>query len=85
MFFKICYNHKKIKKVKTMENMLEIEREDFLHTLTTSDKRIVKKAIDLYHDFIEYKDALKISKSIENGTIKTYPADEVFKEIEKSL
>lgn len=62
---------------------LSIENDEFLHSLNDNDKKIVKKTIDLYYDFLDYKDALKINKSIENGTMKTFPADEVFKRLDK--
>lgn len=63
--------------------ILSIENDEFLSSLNNNDKKIVKKAIDLYYDFLDYKEALRINKSIENGTMKTIPADEVFKRLDK--
>lgn len=62
---------------------LSIENDEFLRSLNDNDKKIVKKTIDLYYDFLDYKDALRINKSIENGTMKTFPANEIFKKLDK--
>lgn len=64
---------------------LNIQSDEFIHSLTPKDKKIVEKAINLYNDFIDYKDALRISKAIENGTIKSTPADEVFRRLDKKF
>ncbi len=62
-------------------NALAIEQEDFLYSLTPKDKKIVQKAISLYHDFVDFKEAMKIKKSVDSGKMKTYSADEVYKKL----
>ncbi len=62
-------------------NTLSIEQEDFLYSLTPKDKKIVKKAIELYYDFVDYQEAMKIKKSIDSGKMKTYSANEVYEKL----
>lgn len=80
---RLCYNFISKTKGLKMQKILELENDDFLYSLTASDKRVVKKAIDLYYDFLDYKDALRISKAIDNGTMKIISADEVFKRLDE--
>ncbi len=62
-------------------NTLSIEEENFLYSLTPKDKKIVKKAIGLYYDFIDFQEAKKIKKSIDSGKMKTYSANEVYEKL----
>ena len=63
--------------------ILSIENDEFLHSLNSDDKKIVEKAIDLYYNFLDYKDTLRIKKAVENGTMKTISSNEVFKRLDK--
>lgn len=60
-----------------MATGLEIEKQEFLYSLTPDDKKIVQKTIQLYYDFIDYQEAMKIKKAVDSGKMKTYSANEV--------
>lgn len=61
-----------------MHKILELEKQEFLYSLTPKDKKIVQKAIELYYDFMDYQEATKIKKAIDNKTMNTYQSDEVY-------
>lgn len=64
-----------------MTTQLEIEQQEFLHSLTPEDKKVVQKTIQLYYDFIDYKEAIKVKKAIDNGEMKTYTAKQVYEKL----
>lgn len=64
-----------------MTTTLEIERQEFLYSLTPEDKKIVQKTIQLYYDFIDYQEAMKIKKAIDSGKMKKYSSDEAYKKL----
>lgn len=69
-----CYN---ILKGVNMDNVLL--NDDFLLSLTPKNKRIVKKAIEIYADYVDYMDAKKVLDNINSGAEKTYSLEEVKK------
>lgn len=64
-----------------MTTSLEIEKQEFLHSLTPEDKKIVQKTIQLYYDFVDYQEAMKIKKAVDSGQMKTFNADEVYQKL----
>lgn len=64
-----------------MTTSLEIEKQEFLYTLTPEDKKIVQKTIQLYYDFVDYQEAMKTKKAIDDGKMKTHSADEVYQKL----
>lgn len=64
-----------------MATKLEIEKQEFLCSLTPEDKKIVQKTIQLYYDFMDYQEAIKIKKAVYSGEMKTYSANEAYQKL----
>ncbi|WP_027719991.1 ribbon-helix-helix domain-containing protein [Desulfurobacterium sp. TC5-1] len=69
------------KKLISMDKALANELSTVSKLLGVSQKEIVEKALDFYFDYLDVAIAEKISKDIEEGRVKVYDAEEVFKEL----
>lgn len=64
-----------------MATKLEIEKQEFLCSLAPEDKKIVQKTIQLYYNFMDYQEAIKIKKAVDSGEMKTYSANEAYQKL----
>ncbi len=55
---------------------LELEKQEFLYSLKPKDKEVVRKAIALYYDYLDYNEAMSVKKSIDNGKSRVYSYNE---------
>ncbi len=69
------------KKLITMDESLAKELSTISKILGVSQREIVEKALDFYFDYLDVVVAEKISQEIEEGKMKVYEAEEVFKEL----
>ena len=70
------------KKLISMDESLANEVSDIAKLLGVSQRKIVEKALDFYFDYLDLAIAEKISKEMEEGKMKVYNADEVFKKLD---
>ena len=70
------------KKMISMDEALAEELSTVSKLLGISQREIVEKALDFYFDYLDVAVAKKISKEIEEGRMKVYDAEEVFRELE---
>jgi predicted DNA-binding protein len=70
------------KKMISMDEALAEELSAVSKLLGISQREIVEKALDFYFDYLDVAVAEKISKEIEEGRMKVYDAEEVFRELE---
>ena len=70
------------KKMISMDEALAKELSTVSKLLGISQREIVEKALDFYFDYLDVAVAKKISKEIEEGRMKVYDAEEVFRELE---
>jgi len=69
------------KKLISMDETLAKELSAVSKLLGVSQREIVERALDFYFDYLDVAIAEKISKDIEEGRMKVYEAEEVFKEL----
>jgi len=69
------------KKLISMDEALAEELSAVSKLLGVSQREIVERALDFYFDYLDVAIAEKISKDIEEGRMKVYEAEEVFKEL----
>jgi len=69
------------KKLISMDEALAEELSSVSRLLGVSQREIVERALDFYFDYLDVAIAEKISKDIEEGRMKVYEAEEVFKEL----
>ena len=69
------------KKLISMDKDLAEELSNLSELLKIPQSEIVEKALDFYFDYLDLTVAEKISKEIEEGKMKVYDAEEVFKEL----
>jgi len=60
-----------------METQIKISQE-FLDTLPSKDRKIIDKAIELYEQFVDAKDAKLVAKAVKEGKMKTLSSQEVY-------
>jgi len=70
-----------VKKLINLDEDLARELNFVSNILGVSEEEIIKEALKFYFDYKEGLIADKISKRIEEGKIKVYNAEEVFKEL----
>lgn len=71
-----------VKKLISLDENLAKELEFLSKTLKKTQKEIIENALDFYFDYMDGLIADKISEEIENGKMKVYDAEEVFKELD---
>ena len=71
-----------IKKVINLDENLAKEVEFVSKILGVSQEEIIGKALDFYLYYIDGIIADKINKEIENGKIRVYDAEKVFRELD---
>jgi len=69
------------KKLISMDKGLAEELSNLSELLKIPQSEIVEKALDFYFDYLDLAVAEKISREIEEGKMKVYDAEEVFKEL----
>ena len=69
------------KKLISMDKGLAEELSNLSKLLKIPQSEIVEKALDFYFDYLDLIVAEKISREIEEGKMKVYDAEEVFKEL----
>ncbi len=69
------------KKLISMDRELAEELSTLSKLLGISQSEIVEKALDFYFDYLDLKVAEKISREVEEGKMKVYDAEEVFREL----
>lgn len=69
------------KKLISMDKGLAEELSNLSELLKIPQSEIVEKALDFYFDYLDLTVAEKISREIEEGKMKVYDAEEVFKEL----
>ncbi len=69
------------KKLISMDRELAEELSTLSKLLGISQSEIVEKALDFYLDYLDLKVAEKISREVEEGKMKVYDAEEVFREL----
>jgi len=69
------------KKLICMDEALAKELATVSKILGLSQSEIVERALDFYFDYLDITVAEKVSREIEEGKVKVYDADELFKEL----
>ena len=69
------------KKLISMDKDLAEELSNLSELLKLPQSEIVEKALDFYFDYLDLTVTEKISKEIEEGKMKVYDAEEIFREL----
>ena len=70
-----------VKKLFSLDEHIAKELENVSDALHKTQKEVVENALDFYFDYTDTVVADKITKDIKSGNMKTYDADDVYKEL----
>jgi len=70
-----------VKKLFSLDESLANELENVASALHKSQKEIVENALDFYFDYTDSVVADSVTKAVEEGKMKVYNSDEVYKEL----
>ena len=70
-----------VKKLFSLDESLARELENVSHALQKSQKEVVESALDFYFDYTDGVVADSVSQDIQDGKMKVYESDEVYKEL----
>lgn len=71
-----------VKKLVSLDENVANELEFLSKTLNKTQREIIESALDFYFDYMDGIIADKISEEIENGNMKVYDSEDVFKELD---
>ncbi len=71
-----------VKKLVSLDENVANELEFLSKTLNKTQREIIENALDFYFDYMDGIIADKISEEIENGNMKVYDSEDVFKELD---
>ena len=70
-----------VKKLISLDEGIAKELENVADAMHKSQREIVENALDFYFDYTDTVVADKITKEIKSGNMKTYDAQDVYKEL----